>query len=65
VDWKPIDFSKIADGFGANGFLIEEKSGLESVLPKVLNDNGPSVIAVRVRNMPSLRKDVMKKLLIK
>ena len=65
VDWKPIDFLKIAEGFGVNGFLIRNENELEDILFKALKKNGPSVIAVRVKNMPTLRKDAMQKLLKK
>ena len=63
VDWKPIDFVKIAEGFGAKGFLIKERGELESIFEKALNGDGPSIIGIRVKNMPTLRKDVMEKLL--
>src|SRR3989338_5188945 len=54
VDWKPIDFLKLAEGFGAKGFLIRNENELEDILFKALRENGPSVIAVRVKNMPTI-----------
>ena len=65
VSWKPVDFAKIAEGFGAKGFLINEKGKLEQTLKEVLKEDGPSVISVNVENIPTMRKEVMKTLLKK
>jgi acetolactate synthase-1/2/3 large subunit len=45
--WVP-DFSKIADAFGAKGFLLENVEDVESVIKEAIEYKGPSVIDARI-----------------
>jgi acetolactate synthase-1/2/3 large subunit len=42
--FKQVDFVKIAEGLGANGYRIDKPGELETLLPKVIASNKPSVI---------------------
>jgi thiamine pyrophosphate-dependent acetolactate synthase large subunit-like protein len=41
VELQPIDFAKVAEGFGAAGFTIEDPKDASRVLEKALNHPGP------------------------
>jgi len=45
--WVP-DFSKIADAFGAKGFLLENVEDVESIIKEAIEYKGPSVIDARI-----------------
>ena len=45
--WVP-DFSKIADAFGAKGFLLENVEDVESIIREAIEYKGPSVIDARI-----------------
>ncbi len=42
------DFAKIAEGFGAKGYSITDKSQLKSVLREAFSENGPAVVDCRI-----------------
>ena len=44
VELQPIDFAKVADGFGAAGFTIEDPKDASRVLEKALSHPGPAVV---------------------
>jgi pyruvate dehydrogenase (quinone)/pyruvate oxidase len=55
VDFAPVDFVKIAEGFGARAFHIEEPDSCGSVLREALAHPGPVVVeAVVDPNEPPL-----------
>ena len=49
TEFKPIDYMKIAEGFGLEAFRIDNTSDIEKVLRKALYSNNPSLIEVLVK----------------
>lgn len=43
-----VDFAKVAEGLGAQGFTIERPGGLSEILPKALESGKPTVIDVLI-----------------
>ncbi len=48
------NFVKLADAFGATGYLVDSPLALKDILPRALAESGPSVIEVDIRErMPT------------
>lgn len=59
VELQPIDFAKIAEGFGAAGFTLEDPKDAERVLRLALGTSGPAIVqAVVDPNEPPLPGNV-------
>jgi acetolactate synthase-1/2/3 large subunit len=48
VDFGEIDFAKAAEGFGAIGMRVDNRSGLEDALAQAHEQQGPVVIDIKV-----------------
>lgn len=45
---KKTDYVKLAEAFGANGYVIDQIEGAKDILNKALNEDGVSIIDVRI-----------------
>ncbi len=56
--WKPLDFAKVAEGFGAKGYTISSPEEIDPVLSEVLKGRGPSVVAVLIDDTPNPQEEM-------
>lgn len=63
VDWKPIDFIKLAQGLGIEGLLIREPQEIKKTLKQAEELDGPTLIAVETKNIPTMPEKVVKALI--
>jgi acetolactate synthase-1/2/3 large subunit len=62
VDWKPIDYVKLAESMGVKGFLIREPREIKGTLTTFQKFGGPALIAVEVENIPTMPESAYKAL---
>jgi len=48
TDFKPVDYVKIAEGFGIEAFRVEEPNELPNTLRKIFNSNEPAFVEITV-----------------
>jgi acetolactate synthase-1/2/3 large subunit len=63
VDWRAIDYVKLAQGMGAEGFLIREPQQIEKTFAQAERIDGPTLIAVETENIPTMPESTYKRLL--
>jgi pyruvate dehydrogenase (quinone)/pyruvate oxidase len=47
-DLEPIDFAKVAEGFGLKGFTVSEPARVDAILAEALAHPGPALVEVEV-----------------
>jgi len=60
VDWRSIDFVKIAEGMGVKGFFVREPHEIRTALEG--SQKGPALIAVEVENISPMSESVIRDL---
>jgi acetolactate synthase-1/2/3 large subunit len=63
VDWKSIDYAKLAESMGVKGVLVQETQEIEQVFKEFEERGGPVLMAVRTENIPTVPEDIYKTLL--
>jgi acetolactate synthase-1/2/3 large subunit len=54
VDWKPVDYVKLAESMGVKGLFIREPGEIKEALAAFEKNGGPLLIAVEVENIPTM-----------
>jgi len=62
VDWKPIDYVKLAESMGMKGVLVRDPKEIAGTLRDVAG-KGPVLVAVETENMSTMPEKVYKGLL--
>ena len=63
VDWRAIDYVKLAQGLGTEGLLIREPREIKNTLKQAEEIDGPTLIAVETKNIPTMPEKVIKTLI--
>jgi acetolactate synthase-1/2/3 large subunit len=58
TSWKPIDFARVAEGFGAQGYTIASPAEVEPTIKRVLSEPGPAIVSVITESVPTPEEEM-------